>query len=183
MIKAHSKVGKFSFLSTQKEGKDPFGWGGERGSEALVSTVIFVVLSPNSLARPTDPSDNGCLWGGLGGSPAASQLLHLGDGGVLVREPMSSFHELVDRSYFLFSENKTRNEDFYPGKCNYLWLRKVDGLSRDLRNIIKESRRRSNDSVNVIYLPHQLNKFVVSYRCKYFHKPEDLLPEIVGNVS
>ena len=78
-----------------------------------------------------------------------------------------------------------RDEIFCRGKDDFLWLRKVEGLSQDLRKIIKESRRWSNDLLSVIYFPHQLEKFAVSYICKYFHKPEgeESFPKNVGNVS
>ena len=55
--------------------------------------------------------------------------------------------------------------------------------TRDLRKIIKESRRWSNNSVNAIYFPHQLKKFVVTHSCKYFNKHKYSLPEILGSAS
>ena len=68
-------------------------------------------------------------------------------------------------------------------KDNCLWLRKIDGLSRDLRDLIKDSRRWSNEPVNVICFPHQLKKLAVSYSYKYFNRAEVSLPGIVGNSS
>ena len=76
-----------------------------------------------------------------------------------------------------------RKEFVRQGKDDCLWLRKVDGLSRDLRGLIKDSHRWSNDSVNVICFPHQLKKLAVYYSCKYFNKAEVSLPGIVGNSS
>ena len=68
-------------------------------------------------------------------------------------------------------------------KDDCLWLRKIDGLSRDLRGLIKASRRWSNEPAEVICFPHQLKKLAVSYSFKYFSKAEMSLPGIVGNSS
>ena len=67
-------------------------------------------------------------------------------------------------------------------KDDCLWLRKIDGLSRDLRGLIKASRRWSNEPAEVICF-HQLKKLAVSYCFKYFSKAEMSLPGIVGNSS
>ena len=48
------------------------------------------------------------------------------------------------------------------GKDNCLWLRKIDGLSRNLRGLIKDSRNWSKEPAKVICFPHQLKKLAVS---------------------
>ena len=76
-----------------------------------------------------------------------------------------------------------RKEVIRQDKDDCLWLRKIDGLSRDLRGLIKDSRRWSNEPANVICFPHQMKKLAVSYCVKYFNQAERSLPGIVGNSS